>query len=443
MTMSPSSSPPVQRTISPVDGSVVAERELATPARIDGVLDRATAAQRAWRTTPLADRVAVVQRLVPWMVDRADAIGAELSWQMGRPVAHAPVRDHPRLRGAGHVVGVGRRRRPGRHPGRCGRRPAALHPPRPGRRRAGRRAVELPLPLLGQRRRARAAGRRRGGAQGRVADPAGRRALAEGLAAAGLPEGVFQFVARRPRRRRPHGGRPPRRASWRSRDRWQVATPCSGRPPSGSWRPASSWAARTPPTSVPTPRSRRRWPSSSTACSSTPVSRAARSSASTSTATVFDPFVDAFAAGAASYRLGDPLDPATTLGPLVRSQAAAFVRDQVDEAVAAGARPLVDPGPFPADDRRVALPGAAGAGRRRPRHADHDRGDVRPRRRGHAGRRRRRGGRADERQRLRPHGVDLDHRRRRRRRHRRPGRHRHRGTSTGATTSTPRWRGPG
>ena len=48
--------PHVQRTISPVDGSVVAERELAAPGRIDATLDRATAAQRAWRATPLADR---------------------------------------------------------------------------------------------------------------------------------------------------------------------------------------------------------------------------------------------------------------------------------------------------------------------------------------------------------------------------------------------------
>lgn len=83
--------PHVRRTISPVDGSVVAERELAAPGRVDAVLGRATVAQRAWRATPLADRVAVVQRLVPWMIERADAIGTELAWQMGRPVAHAPV----------------------------------------------------------------------------------------------------------------------------------------------------------------------------------------------------------------------------------------------------------------------------------------------------------------------------------------------------------------
>jgi len=54
----------VQQTISPVDGSVVAERDLATPAQIDAVLDRAVAAQRSWRQVPLRERAEVVGRLV-------------------------------------------------------------------------------------------------------------------------------------------------------------------------------------------------------------------------------------------------------------------------------------------------------------------------------------------------------------------------------------------
>jgi acyl-CoA reductase-like NAD-dependent aldehyde dehydrogenase len=49
------------------------------------------------------------------------------------------------------------------------------------------------------------------------------------------------------------------------------------------------------------------------------------------------------------YVLGSPLDEATTLGPMVRTSAADFVRGQVAEAVAAGARALVDPAHFPMD----------------------------------------------------------------------------------------------
>jgi acyl-CoA reductase-like NAD-dependent aldehyde dehydrogenase len=43
------------------------------------------------------------------------------------------------------------------------------------------------------------------------------------------------------------------------------------------------------------------------------------------------------------------MDPATTLGPVVRASAADFVRAQTAEAVAAGAKTLIDPSRFPAD----------------------------------------------------------------------------------------------
>jgi acyl-CoA reductase-like NAD-dependent aldehyde dehydrogenase len=66
-------------------------------------------------------------------------------------------------------------------------------------------------------------------------------------------------------------------------------------------------------------------------------------------ADVHDRFVDGFVALTNAYVLGDPLDPATTLGPMVRASAADFVRGQVADAVAAGARSLVDPRHFPAD----------------------------------------------------------------------------------------------
>jgi acyl-CoA reductase-like NAD-dependent aldehyde dehydrogenase len=41
------------------------------------------------------------------------------------------------------------------------------------------------------------------------------------------------------------------------------------------------------------------------------------------------------------YRLGDPLDPRTTLGPMVRAQAADNVRAQIRDAVQKGARALL------------------------------------------------------------------------------------------------------
>lgn len=57
---------------------------------------------------------------------------------------------------------------------------------------------------------------------------------------------------------------------------------------------------------------------------------------------VYEPFVDAFCDLTAGYVLGDPLDEATTLGPMVKPQAADFVRGQIGDAVAAGATARID-----------------------------------------------------------------------------------------------------
>ena len=66
-------------------------------------------------------------------------------------------------------------------------------------------------------------------------------------------------------------------------------------------------------------------------------------------ADVYDAFLEGFVALTRSYVLGDPLDEATTLGPMVRADAAEFVRGQIAEAEAAGARAVIDPGTFPRD----------------------------------------------------------------------------------------------
>lgn len=80
----------MQRTISPIDGSVFVERPLATPAEIDAALNRAVEAQGAWAHVPLADRMAIARKFVEAMEAKADAIGVELTWQMGRPVRYTP-----------------------------------------------------------------------------------------------------------------------------------------------------------------------------------------------------------------------------------------------------------------------------------------------------------------------------------------------------------------
>lgn len=64
---------------------------------------------------------------------------------------------------------------------------------------------------------------------------------------------------------------------------------------------------------------------------------------------VWKPFIDGFVSLTKSYVLGNPLDEATTLGPMIKADAAAFVRKQVASALRAGATAHVDPKLFPMD----------------------------------------------------------------------------------------------
>lgn len=80
----------IQRIVSPIDGSVVAERELADDARVEEVLSAATAAQSGWRATSLDERIRLCEAMVQWLIDHVDEIAPEISLQMGRPVRYTP-----------------------------------------------------------------------------------------------------------------------------------------------------------------------------------------------------------------------------------------------------------------------------------------------------------------------------------------------------------------
>jgi acyl-CoA reductase-like NAD-dependent aldehyde dehydrogenase len=350
----------VQRTVGPADGSVVAERRLATGREVDAVLAHAVAAQRGWRRVPVAERVALVAALVPWMVDRAAEIGRELSLQMGRPVAHAPgeitggfaerarwlcaaaegaladqdVSADGSAGGGGGTAAGGLRRfirhdpvgvvlvvAPWNYPYLCSVNavvPALL---------AGNAVVLKPssqTPLVAER-------------------------WAEGLAAAGLPDGVFQFLhadhdavaamVADPRvgyvafTGSVAGGHAVQRAA---AERFVAAgLELGGKDP--AYVRADADLARTADELADGVTF-----NAGQSCCAVERIYVARP--------VFADFVDALVERVGRHVLGDPLDPATTLGPMVRAGAAAFVRDQVVEAVAAGARPLIDPAGFARDE---------------------------------------------------------------------------------------------
>jgi acyl-CoA reductase-like NAD-dependent aldehyde dehydrogenase len=66
------------------------ERALARENEIEAALQKAVAAQKRWRAVPVAERAAICRRMAEWCVAKSDALGEELTWQMGRPVSQSP-----------------------------------------------------------------------------------------------------------------------------------------------------------------------------------------------------------------------------------------------------------------------------------------------------------------------------------------------------------------
>lgn len=74
--------------ISPIDGSVYAERSPLGASDAAAAVARAKAAQAAWAARPLAERIALVQDGVARVGAKNDAIVPELAHQMGLPVRY-------------------------------------------------------------------------------------------------------------------------------------------------------------------------------------------------------------------------------------------------------------------------------------------------------------------------------------------------------------------
>lgn len=76
--------------ISPVDGSVYAERSYATAPEVDAALAKSCYSFPSWRKTSLEKRADMCRKAVQYFVDYADEWGLEITMQMGRPVRYTP-----------------------------------------------------------------------------------------------------------------------------------------------------------------------------------------------------------------------------------------------------------------------------------------------------------------------------------------------------------------
>lgn len=76
--------------ISPVDGSVYVERQTASSEEIEQTLSAAVIAQKKWKNAPIVERQALCSKAVDAFVSHGTDIAEEITWQIGRPISQAP-----------------------------------------------------------------------------------------------------------------------------------------------------------------------------------------------------------------------------------------------------------------------------------------------------------------------------------------------------------------
>lgn len=337
---------PIQ-LVSPVDGRVFAERRCAEPADIDRALDAAAKAQCGWRRRPLAERAALCSAAVDAMVAMRDEIVPELAWQMGRPVRY----------GAGELRGFEER---ARH--MIAIAPEALAPivpdPKPGFQRLIKReplgtvlviapwnypyltSVNSIIPAL-------MAGNSVILKHAAPTLLVGER-FAEAFRRAGLPPGLFQNLVL------DHAQTAAVIGSGRVDQINFTGSVAGGKAMEaaaaghflglglelGGKDPAYVRADADLGHAVENLVDGSFFNSGQSCCGVERIYVDKR---------VYPAFVERFVELTRQYVLGNPLDEATTLGPLIRPAAAEFVRKQTADAVAMGAKALINPAGFPAD----------------------------------------------------------------------------------------------
>jgi acyl-CoA reductase-like NAD-dependent aldehyde dehydrogenase len=335
------------RTISPVDGSVYVERPAANDAAVEAALDRAVAAQRSWRAVPIPERQAILRRAVDYFNANKAAITEELAWQMGRPVAQGGGEIGGLTERALHMIDIA---------------PAALadHQPAPkdGFTRFVRRvpvgvvaiiapwnfpyltAVNGVVPAL-----------MAGNAvllKHSLQTPLCAERFAAAFEAAGLPAGVFQalhlthdaseklIADRRVDYVNFTGSVAGGHAVQRAASAKFIATGLE----LGGKDPAYVRADAKLEHAVENVIDGAFFNTGQSCCGIERIYVHEK---------LYDGFVEGAVALTRQYRLGDPTDSSTNLGPMARAASADFVRGQIADAVKAGARALIDAKGFARD----------------------------------------------------------------------------------------------
>ena len=76
----------MQKTITPIDNTVYVEREYHSN-KIEPTINNSLKAQKNWENLNVSERVELLKNFVDDFLSRSDAIGEELSRQIGRPIS--------------------------------------------------------------------------------------------------------------------------------------------------------------------------------------------------------------------------------------------------------------------------------------------------------------------------------------------------------------------
>lgn len=338
---------PIQ-LISPVDGSVRAERMPLAPEAAEAAVARARAAQGPWAARPLEERIALVKAGVAKLTEMKETIAKELAEQMGRPIRF----------GAGEMGGVNARTDYMAEIAAETLAPKVIEDSNAFRRYLAREplgvvfviapwnypfltAINTIVPAL-------IAGNTLILKHASQTLLAGER-LAEAFHAAGVPQDVFQNVAL------DHATTEALIAG-RAFDFVNFTGSVGGgqaieRAAAGSFTPLGLELGGKDPGYV-------RADANLDAAVDTLMDGAMFNSGQCCCGieriyvheSLYDAFVEKAVAWVNALKLGSPLDQATTLGPMANVRFARVVRDQIAEAIAQGAKPLIDPAAFSADD---------------------------------------------------------------------------------------------
>ena len=337
---------PIQ-LISPVDGSVYAERMPLSPEAARAAVDRARAAQKAWAARPLADRVGLVRAGVAKLNEMKTRVVEELAWQMGRPT-----------RFGGEYGGVNARTDYMAEIAAQTLAPTVIEDSDAFRRMILREPVGVVfimapwnypyLTTINTLIPALIAGNSVILKHSSQTLLVGER-LAEAFHAAGIPEDVFQNVVL------DHpttealiaarafnfinftgsvgGGQAVERAA--AGTFTALGLELGGKDPGYVRADANLEAA------VDTLMDGAMFNAGQCCCGIERIYVHER---------LYDAFVEKAVAWTNALTLGNPFDPASTLGPMANKRFAAVVRNHIAEAIAKGAKPLIDKKNFPADD---------------------------------------------------------------------------------------------